>query len=372
MISGISRTSEASGIRRLPAQAASPAASSAAFSVIWLTVLCFCAPALAAAQILHVSTWPEYIDPEVASEFEPSRNVTVRFTCFDSDETRDNNLAASAGRGYDVLMVNRLQLPSYVRCGWLEPLTEKDVPNRRDVEERWSDSLNDATHYAVAYFWGTMGIAYRHDLVPEGFRSWMELLQTTAVLSQRILMPNSRRELVALALKAQKQSANASDPLLIDAAGRLLLAQAPHVRYYGYPALDENSELITGAIRAAAMYNSDLLMPGEYSDAIRFVIPEEGALPWVDYLTVAQSSTSKTLAFDFIDNLNDPDIAARQAEYVYYASPRSAARERLTPELLSHALIYSSIDVLNRSGFLEALPPRSQKRIDVIGSQPYH
>ena len=152
MISGTSGTSEASGIRHLPAQAASPTASLAVCSVIWLAVLFLCAPALAAAQTLHVYTWPEYIDPEVVSEFERSRNVTVRFTYFDSDETRDNDLAASAGRGYDVLMVNRLQLPSYVRRGWLEPLTEKHIPNRRHVEERWSDSLNEATNFGVAYF----------------------------------------------------------------------------------------------------------------------------------------------------------------------------------------------------------------------------
>lgn len=321
------------------------------------------------AQSIKVYTWPDYMDPEIVSEFEQKHDTVVDFGYFDSDEARDQELAITNGGGFDVLLVNRLQIPKYVRRGWLNPVTLDDVPNKRHIDKRWSDTLGDASDYAVANFWGTMGIGYREDLFPEGISSWAELLKPDETLRNRLNMPAFTRELVAMAMKSEGLSVNNSDETMIVEAGRKLLEQKPFVRHYGYPLLDESSELVTGKAWAGAYYNGDVLTLQGYDEHIRFVVPEEGTVIWADYLTVAQSSTNKPMAFAFINFLNDPRIAARQAQFTNLATPNTEARRYLPEEYLSHSTIYPSTQVLEQSEFLEALPPRSQKQINVIGTQ---
>ncbi|MGQ7847948.1 ABC transporter substrate-binding protein [Granulosicoccus sp. 3-233] len=329
-------------------------------------------PGMLHARSLKVYTLPDYLAPELVSEFEQLHDTTIEFSYFDSDEARDQELAITNGSGHDVLLVNRLQIPKYVRRAWLHPLSTEDIPNMRHIDQRWSDTLGDVSHYAVASLWGILGIGYRQDQIPEGLGSWKELLQPRDALRNRISMPAYTRELIAIAMKKNDLSVNTSDEAMIVEAGRQLLEQKPFVRYYGYPLLDENSDLVTGKVWAGAFYNGDVLSLQRFNNNIRFVFPEEGGIIWSGYLAVAQSSNNKSLAFAFIDFLNEPTVAARQAEFSSLATPNKAARAHLPKAYLEHPDIHPAGDMIERSEFLESLPPRSQKQINIIGTQLIH
>ena len=75
-----------------------------------------------ATQTLNICTWFEYIDPEVVIEFEHEFDAKVVFHYFELDQLRDEQLAAVAGRRYDLLMVNGTQVARYDKRGWLEPI----------------------------------------------------------------------------------------------------------------------------------------------------------------------------------------------------------------------------------------------------------
>lgn len=337
-----------------------------------VVVLLSALPGLACAQTLKIYTWHNYMDPEVAREFEQLHSVSIEFSYFDSDEKRDQELAATNGRGYDLLLVNRLQVSKYVQRGWLQSLTYDDVPNRRHIGMRWSETLGEFSDYALAYFWGTMGIAYRKDLIPEGFHSWRELLQPDESLRNRLSMPAFTRGLVAMSMKSKGLSANTSDEAMIIDAGRELLEQKPFVRHYGHPMLDESSGLVTGKVWAGAFYNGIVPRLRTFSSDIDFAIPDEGGILWADYLTVSQSSDNKLLAFALLDYLNEPDVAARQASYMNLATPNVSARAHMPAQYLSDPIIHPGQDVIERSEFLEPLPPRSQKQVNIIGTQLIH
>lgn len=320
-------------------------------------------------ETLSVYTWEQYMDPAVVEEFEQANNVKVSFSYFDSDETRNYQMSANAGRGYDIVLLTGIDIHKYVKRGWLEPVDKHLVSNTRHLEPRWSQAFEDAEDYSVAYFWGTLGVGYRRDLYPQGFPSWSDLLEPEDVLHGKIMMSNFNRQLVALSLKAGGHSVNTTDKALINEAGSRLLEQKPFVRAYGYPSLSEDSSFLTGEIWAGPMYSGDVLMLQQYDSNVDYQIPAEGGLIWADYLAVTSVSNAKDLAFRFINFLNEPEIAARQAEYVYYATPNIAARELLPESFLSHPVIYPSQDILDRSEFLTPIPARAKKRINAIGSR---
>ncbi len=311
---------------------------------------------------LVLLNWSEYMDPELVAEFEKTHNAKVTQVYFETDDTRDEMVLDTGGMGYDVVLVNGISLSKYRKRGWLSPLTVKEVPNLRHVDRHWLDAFPDASGYAVPYFWGTLGIAYRKDLVPAPIATWRELFHPPAQLHGRIVMVKTSRDLIGMALKALGHSANSTDSAQIDEAEKLLMGQRPHVMSYSYVALNEESALHTGEAYAAMVYSGDALMLEEIDPRIAYVVPEEGSNLWVDYLVVMQSSTRKELARAFIDFLNEPANAERLAEFVHYATPNKAAAALLPAEFKADPVIYPPPEILNRSELYTPLPARVEKK----------
>lgn len=327
---------------------------------------------VSATETLKIYTWPDYIDPDVVAEFEELFDTRLEFTYFASDQARDEELSQNAGRGYDLIMINSVQINSYIRRGWLAPIDWDSVTNAKYLEERWKNGFEGSATYAIPYFWGTMGIAFRSDLYPNGFTSWMDLLEPQESLTQKILMINDSRELMAFALKSQGFSANSQDSKEIAQVSGILRNQKPYVLKYGYPMLDETSPMIDGTIWAAAMYSGDVLMLQDLDDRIAYSLPKEGGLIWVDYLTVGQSSRNKELAFSFLNFINEPMNAARQAEFVNYATPNTAAMNFVSQEYRDNPVIFPSELDLEKSEFILPLPPRTRKKINIVGTELFY
>lgn len=306
--------------------------------------------------------WSEYLDPELVEKFEQQHNVKLREVYFESDDLRDEILLETDGRGYDLAIVNGVMVDTYRKRGWLAAATVKEIPNLKQVDDYWVKAFNGAQGYAVPYFWGTLGIAYRADLVEPPPESWMELFKPGEQLRGKIAMIDSQREALGMALKALGYSANSADSRQIRDAMELLLAQRPYVNTYTYLVLNENSALVKGEVAMAMLFSGDALMLQEYHDEIQYVVPREGGNIWADYLVVMQGSKNKDIAYAFIDFLNEPEHAAKLAEFVYYATPNKAAEKLLPGEFLEHPVIYPSEEVLSRSEAYKPLPPRAMKK----------
>jgi len=311
---------------------------------------------------LVLLNWSEYIDLELVAKFEQQFNAKLRETYFESDDLRDDMMLETDGKGYDLAVVNGISVDLYRNRGWLSAIDEAQIPNLKHIDSRWLDAFPGIEGYAVPYFWGTVGIAYRKDLVETPLTSWMDILQPADYLHGKISMVENSRDLLGMALKALGYSANSTDAKHIKAAGKLLLAQRPHVKTYTYIALSEESALVSGDIIAAMLFSGDALMVQEHHEEIDYVVPAEGGNLWVDYLAVLEGSKNKDLAWAFINFLNEPENAAQLAKFVYYATPNKAAEKLLPAEFLEDPVIYPSQAVLSKSEFYKPLPPRAMKK----------
>lgn len=327
-------------------------------------------PALAAdSNELSFLNWADYMDPEILKEFKQRTGISVKQTYFDSDTARDELLLETEGKGFDLTIVNGGSIRILAKRGWLEPVTEKDIPNLKHIYPRWRTEHERAEDYGVPYFWGTVGIAYRKDLAPVTVSSWMDLFRPVDALHGKISMIGDAADLVGSALKALGYSLNSTDKKELEEAENLLLEQKPYVKTYKYISLDENSALVTGQVAMSMMYNGDAVMLQEHNENITYVLPEEGGNIWVDYLCVLRESSNKDAAKQFIDFLNEPEIAARLAQYVYYASPNQAAEKLLPEDFTNDPVIYPSGAALEKSEPYKRLPPRVQKRHSGIMSR---
>lgn len=181
-------------------------------------------------------------------------------------------------------------------------------------------------------------------------------------LRGKIRLIKSARDLIAGALKAVGKSINETDPKAINEAEQLLLKQRPYVGSYTYVSLTEDSALVTGEIIAALMFSGDALMVKEHNENIEYIVPEEGGQIWIDHLVVSSRSNNKDISWSFINFLNEPKNAAKNAEYVYYATPNMAAEKLLPHEFINDPVIYPSKETLKNSEFYKTLPPRIERK----------
>ena len=307
--------------------------------------------------VLRILNWEDYLDPELAVEFGRRHGVTIRETFFASDTERDRRLAGGGAAGFDLVIVDRAQLPVYRDRGWIAPLDTARIPGLRHYDARWRRAADGSATHGMPFAWGTVGIAYRADLLDRPPATWLALFRPTPELCGKVLVLDDTRELVATALKSLGESANAAEPGAYQRAAQLLKAQSPCVARYGTTGVDADSELVTGEAWAAMAYNSDVVWLRKVDPNIRFVLPQEGGLIWVDYLAVLSASKQKALATAFLEFLSEPAIAARQAAFSKAATPNLAARAYLSVVEGRDRTIYPSGPAFDASETVVAAPP---------------
>lgn len=323
----------------------------------------------ATKQELVFLTWSEYIEPDIVKEFEKKYNAKIKEIYFETDEMRDEMMVTADGNGYDLIMSNGPTITRYVKRKWLAPTNKKQIPNFKYIDKKWLKAFPEAEKYAVPYFWGTVGIAYRKDKVGKPVTSWSQLFKPEEELRGRIVMIKDSRDLVGMALKSLGYSANSKDKNEHAAAEKLLMAQKPYVKSYSSLNLTKDSVLVTGEAWIAMAYNGDALMLKEFNEDIEFVVPQEGGNLWCDYLVVAESSSKKELAAKFINYLHGPKINARNAEFVYYATPNQAAEKLLPKDFLEDPVSYPAESVIEKSESYKNLPARAQRTRNTIFSR---
>jgi len=232
------------------------------------------------------------------------------------------------------------------------------VPNLKHIKKQWISSFKSSADYSVPYFWGTLGIAYRKDLVSTPITSWKQIFNPAPELQNKILMADSVDDVIGAALKSLGFSSNSINKNEYNLAEKLLLQQKPYVKDYAYMTLSEDSSIVKGDVYASMAYSGDALAVMEFEPNIKYIVPVEGGGLWVDYFTIMEKSKNKELAFKFVNFINKPEIAAQISEYVHYASPNASAEKLLSNNFLSDTTIYPSTETLSKSEFNKPIPPR--------------
>ncbi|WP_353569994.1 spermidine/putrescine ABC transporter substrate-binding protein [Candidatus Albibeggiatoa sp. nov. BB20] len=311
---------------------------------------------------LIIYNWSDYLDEEVIQEFEQRFNAKINQAYFESDDMRSETMFRTNGKGYDVILVSGVDIGVYQKRGWILPLGEEKVPNLKYAMSRWVDAWPQTKQYAVPYLWGTTGIVYRSDLVKEDITSWKQLYQPEAYLKGKLILLNTYRATIGLALKALGYSFNSENMKQLAEAEKLLLALKPSVQAYDSFSIAEDSGIITGDILMGQAWNGDALSLQEFSESIRYVIPKEGTEMWVDYFTVSSQSKVPELATQFVNFMQEPQINARCAESLSFAATNTEAKAFLSAEHLGNPIIYPDEAVLKNSEFASVTSSSRVKR----------
>ena len=92
--------------------------------------------------------------------------------------------------------------------------------------------------------------------------------------------------------------------------------------------VDEGKDkMIAGEAALALAWSGDAEYCMKENPDLGYVIPEEGSNIFFDAMAIPSTCKNKEGAEAFINFMCRPDIAAKNAEYIGYSSPSTAARE---------------------------------------------
>ena len=292
---------------------------------------------------LNVYNWGEYMDPELIEMFEEEMGVDVNYKEYPTNE--DLYIKLKSGTGdFDVIFPSEYMLEKMINEDMIAKINVDNLENFKYIDERFTGLAFDKNDdYSVPYFWGTLGILYNETMIDEPVTSWDILWDEK--YEKQILMLDSQRDSMAVALKRLGYSLNSVNDDELAEAKASLIEQKPLVLSY---VIDEvKSMMIQGEATLAVTWSGEAIDITDNSDDMNYAVPSEGSNLWFDVMAIPESSQNKDLALQFIDFMCRPDIALLNTEYVGYSTPNKAAYENLDEEIKSADSYYPSDDVIN-------------------------
>lgn len=291
---------------------------------------------------LNVYNWGDYIDQELLAEFEAQTGIKVIYEEFVTNEDMYVKLK-NGSNNYDIAIPSDYMIKKMVNEDMLKEIDFYKIPNYDYIPEEFKNlEFDPENKYSVPYFWGTVGILYNKTMVQEPVESWNILFDEK--YADQILMLDSQRDALMIALKLLGYSMNTTNPEELKEATELLIKQKPHVAAYGVD--NVKNDMVIGSAAMLPTYNGEAIALGKENEDLAFAIPKEGTNLWFDSIVIPKNAVNVEEAHEFINFLLEPEVNAKNTEYVGYSTPNKAALELLPEELRNDPVAYPNVKEL--------------------------
>jgi|CXWL01.1.fsa_nt_gi spermidine/putrescine transport system permease protein len=275
---------------------------------------------------LNLYLWSAYIKPETIRKFEERTGARVNLDVYDSAEALLSKMLAG-NPGYDVIAPPTYTLTPLIQAGVLAELDRDRLTRFENTAPEFKGQAWDPENrYSIPYLWGVTGIASDSRQVGE-IDSWNALRDPR--WAGKILMLDDAREAIAFGAFLLGEDPNTIDPEVLKRIGRILIDQKPVVRAYDSASFDD--AVLSGEAILAQSWSGQIAKIMRDAPWVRFTIPKEGAMLFVDSLAIPKNAPHKDLAHEFLDFVMEPEIAAEICLTTGYSTPSKAGRE-LLPE----------------------------------------
>jgi spermidine/putrescine transport system substrate-binding protein len=285
---------------------------------------------------IKLLNWADYLSSDLLKGFEAKTGIRVDESWIDRND--DFVARVAAGERYDVIMPTDWAAEALLKAGLLQPLDMELLPNWENVTQPYFRSPpydpGGAGHKftSVCYF-GTEGFAVRLDRIAMPKKSWQMLYDPD--YAGQITMLDGSREVLGPALFLLGADPNTTDPILLDQAAAMAVAQRPLVTMYDTKAL---ARRILDGTPIVECWDGDVAAAiTQGAPGIRYVLPSEGYRVWADAPCIPANAREPAAAHRFLNYLLEPRVAARNADHTGY-QPVVPAADPLVRSLVQRSM----------------------------------
>lgn len=288
--------------------------------------------------ILYFHNWSEYISAEVLAQFTRESGIKVFYSTYESNETLYAKLKMHPSGGYDLVVPSTHFLSKMRREGMLQKIDRSKLTNFNHLDPLLLDKPFDPHNsYSIPYLWGITGIGVNSSEVDvQSIQSWGDLWDTK--YRNRLLMIDDARELFHIALLRLGYSANSTDLQQITEAYQALQQLVPNVLLFNSDS--PSAPFIAGEVNVGMLWNGAAYLGQQAGVPLQLIWPKEGAIFWMDSLAIPSGARHVDNALKLIDFILRPDIAAKIAQHIGYATPNKSAQALLPKDLINNRFLY--------------------------------
>jgi len=284
--------------------------------------------ALSSSGELHVMMWSDHLPRKFVDGFEASTGIKLRHYPYGSNEQLINKTTAISGRGFDMIEPTALRALQWRDLDLLQPFdmnrVEVDRYDAKMLERSLQSWTWDEGVFHLPFLWGTEALSWNTSMWDRAYED----------LSYGNLWDDDVRGRVM----ARPHSMMLGIGLYLDRIGKL-----PSNRMLDAYKNEDNmrriwSEIMTFAIdhkRRVKMFWNDAetqkagfldngIVLGQTWDgpanalraqghAIKFMAPQEGAMAWMDGVSLLKSAKNTEQAYAFLEYASRPDVAGMLA-----------------------------------------------------------
>lgn len=344
------------------------------FAIILLLI----APAVFAADVLHIYNWNNYIAPETLERFREECRCRIAYDTYGSNDELLAKLAAGA-KGYDLLVPTGNAVESLLKQRALLPLDKKRLPNLKNIKPIYLNSAFDRGNiYSIPYAYTVTLIGYNEAEIKRlgiPANTWAAIFDPRylAKMKGRVTVLDDQRELMAAALKYLGYSVNDRNEQHWRQAADVIMRAKPYWAAFmntGYIRL-----LSTGDIWLVHGYSNDIFQANDAAAKagknirIGSAVPKEGAVLALDNMVIHRDAPRPDLALRFINFMLDGKNSAELTNMTGSGNPNSEAMQYINPEITDNKGIFPDAQTATKLEQLSDLDRRQRRLLNRLWTE---
>ena len=323
-------------------------------------------------KVLNVYNWSDYIDPTVLGEFTKKTGIKVNYDVFDSNPVLETKML-TGHTNYDIVVPSAPFLQRQISAGVFQKLDKSKLPNLKNLDPEMMKRIavyDPDNEHSVPYMWVTSGPGYNvakiKERLPDAPVDSLRMIYDPKVVSKfqdcGVSMLDEASEVVGSVLIYLGKNPRSNSPEDLQAAENTLMSIRPFLRYiHSSRYIDD---LANGETCLALGWSGDIKQARDRAREagkgieIDYRIPKEGTIMNFDMLAVPADAPHPQNAFEFINFLLEPEVAAKNSDLVKYANVNTASTPLLKEAVRNDPNIYPPADILAK---LVPEPPRTSE-----------
>lgn len=305
------------------------------------------------SDLLYIYTWAGYTDQDLLDRFYDETGIKVVADVFDSNESMLARVQAGGGGAYSIIYPSDYMVQKMESLGLLTELDHSLILGLDDLFPEFQDPIYDPGNaYSVPISWGTTGLIYNSKLLPSAPIDWEYLWENQDLISKRVTLVNDVREVMGCALRKLGYSYNSTNVESIRGAYEELLILRPAIASFTTDGW--RSQILVEDLLIAMCYSSDAAEIKPENEDLEYITPRSGSSLWTDTLVIPTNAPNPDGAYQWINFMLQPDIAAEIVERLSFATPSRVAYQRLPEELKEDPTLFPPESIIEKC---ESLAP---------------
>jgi spermidine/putrescine transport system substrate-binding protein len=296
---------------------------------------------------LNLLMWSDEFPDPVIPNFEKASGIKVNQTPFSQNEEQINKLQATGGEGFDLCQPTCNRAPQYHDLQVLAPFDTNKLKNMSAlVPSMIGNSQNlwtwDGGLYHLPHCWGSEALSFRTDL----YKGDLTKLSYGSLWDDEVKGHTQGRGhsfLLGIGLwwdYTGKQPSNrmvdgykdeASFKKLWDPILAFAIEHKPWVKQFWDSADNTKSGLMENDVWIGQTWDGPPLTLKKEGKPVSYQAPVEGAIVWLDGVSLMKSAKNVDQVYEFINYLHTPEVSAQVSDGSNY-NPVVTGADALTSD----------------------------------------